>query len=1678
MTNSTKLPPPDIDTSNGMILDGVFASEVWDSSGEVLDVAGCDISDMEEGRGVANYEHRNDESEGATGQDIVGKIIYAKKILKESDATDERQKMFWRKVKVPFIYGMVRLYDGAGHLSAQGLAAQIRDHVKHDEPIIVRFSIDGSTIERKGNRLSSTLGRRVALTIKPANKTCDSGLVVDPNAPEGFEKKPMSLVKSEDPMYGRLGSGGDIEQHLPDQALLRKAAAANKQEMQARQRLLAQMAAMQAEEAAPAAPPAAKSTPAPKPPAKASSSGVWESEDGLVIPKHGTPERQRWDQRFMSGIQQAFGRGKPTTIDVASAMNLNGVRNYNRFNLYKEMAAAGDPLPPVVVRQTPYGVEVVDGNHRHHAAKAAGVSTMSAVDITGVQQKPMKKAMTAGGTDAAPGTLTGGAALQKEDVRRKIVNVVKAYDEKSGVSLREFLKNELPDVSDEYIDHFADLADELRAKLKKSADWETSVVEFEDDIDTLAKMAGPLRTVPHEQLVGKRVKVYRNLHNGLFSVHDGQHVIAHIPEIHLTDVKFHVNEGGRQRVIKEKRKNVHAFVIGTVAQQPHPDPGQHVTYNPYMHPAEQKGSFVLSGDKSPVATAPGVTMKIVSTPDGKQRAHMEAHGLPAAAGAPVQKADPGDRMSFIKQATNRSVENTVSDIWGDKGGGNEAWMSPADPPPAISPTRDVSEVADIEFPPKGPDPKKGKAALAATPGVEVGSAPGTIEADVADDDPIPAKGALTIRGKAVTPNPHVKKGKLHFNEHTGELHLPQATYKMYNPDEDGESGRHFREVWHSPEVRKQHDYAVRNWIEVNKALKEGRLPEAVLATSVAFSQLSPNTPVPVHEMMYAYLLDTFKNKGYDIRDPRFGTPETKQDWMSRDQPQNWPTSSRDYFTDQIGGLVSLKNASKRTGRKVGDRPGFMLPNDKFSNMSNYSAVHGFLRDLVERHGADTRSAVAELMKGKVSAKLWEAARQRALKTGKPDIGEYRGLNIPGLAPKTARFAYSMLGAGNSFVPDTHFSRHLFGLDKKLDGSSIGQVRDKVLWNENNSDLLNAMDRWYYRNHPSVKLMLEHPEFGQYFKDNPEQAVFPAFWGHWLSIAPHEARLGHKMANVASNQSASHRPLFDEVTRLLADPRESANVVPARTSPLPTSPATAPNAEAVYPPPKARAPRVKKSENEGDQQHDDDGPLIDPRVAAGLMASWVREHGEGAALFYFYTHLIPLLMHGHDKPAHDDEGHVLIKAEALSVDVALIADALQKADAEGYSETPPQRPQKQKPRQQAAQNTHQAMLMMAGNAMKQQAGEAASEAPSPPGMPSGPTWAHLVLAGKGWGGDDRAQAQAALDYYHKNKDRTLRHVPEFDKLNSSPEQRQLVDGLDLSEKNHVARPAHASDPGDHINGQWSVWATHPTLQSRVFAKGDANSYGSGAHRGAVREVAYHNLARDFFGLGDYVPTTAVGKMVNGEAWSVMMPVKDAEHYSGSQRQHDIIKALGDRGELHKLAIMNFITGNNDRHHHNYLFDKHGIKLIDHGHTFADPFARGLRVPRYLQHYERLNPHARTMHPEAAKWLDSLDSQKLTEQALRYFGPEMAGKMGMALTMYKRMYGAARSNGQLPYGLLRSINHSTDDQAMRDSMGRRLGAIDAGQVWTPMDVRKQFLRSEDKPPFWRGASFGTPDMRKRP
>lgn len=62
----------------------------------------------------------------------------------------------------------------------------------------------------------------------------------------------------------------------------------------------------------------------------------------------------------------------------------------------------------------------------------------------------------------------------------------------------------------------------------------------------------------------QKVMVYKNLHNGKFSVRQNNLVVAHVDSVILTDVHFKINESGRKRVITEKKKNVHAFIVGFV----------------------------------------------------------------------------------------------------------------------------------------------------------------------------------------------------------------------------------------------------------------------------------------------------------------------------------------------------------------------------------------------------------------------------------------------------------------------------------------------------------------------------------------------------------------------------------------------------------------------------------------------------------------------------------------------------------------------------------------------------------------------------------------------------------------------------------------------------------------------------------------------------------------------------------------------------------------------------------------------------------------------------------------------------------------------------------------------------------------------------------------------------------
>jgi hypothetical protein len=202
-----ELPNP----TRGLLIDGIMASEAVDSSGEVLDVKGADVSSMTVD-GVLNYEHKGDQDKASSFDDVIGRCIKCKKIYSLADCANDREKMYWGKVELPFIYTVFRLFDESEHLNARAAAAIIRDQHAAGEPLILRFSVEGSTIEKEGNVLKHTIARRCALTIKPANKSAFTGLLHDPKAPKDESPENSDLLagladdakKFEHPGFTRL----------------------------------------------------------------------------------------------------------------------------------------------------------------------------------------------------------------------------------------------------------------------------------------------------------------------------------------------------------------------------------------------------------------------------------------------------------------------------------------------------------------------------------------------------------------------------------------------------------------------------------------------------------------------------------------------------------------------------------------------------------------------------------------------------------------------------------------------------------------------------------------------------------------------------------------------------------------------------------------------------------------------------------------------------------------------------------------------------------------------------------------------------------------------------------------------------------------------------------------------------------------------------------------------------------------------------------------------------------------------------------------------------------------------------------------------------------------------------------------------------------------------------------
>ena len=123
-----------------------------------------------------------------------------------------------------------------------------------------------------------------------------------------------------------------------------------------------------------------------------------------------------------------------------------------------------------------------------------------------------------------------------------------------------------------------------------------------------------------------KVFVYFNLHRKCFSIKalEGANkgrVVAHSDKVLLSDCVFKVSEAGRQRVLRERKKNVHAGVVGqwigslddelTIERIVYN--GRPVTYNPYKY-----STFVYLYGEHPV----GRTRLVALTVNENKRSHI------------------------------------------------------------------------------------------------------------------------------------------------------------------------------------------------------------------------------------------------------------------------------------------------------------------------------------------------------------------------------------------------------------------------------------------------------------------------------------------------------------------------------------------------------------------------------------------------------------------------------------------------------------------------------------------------------------------------------------------------------------------------------------------------------------------------------------------------------------------------------------------------------------------------------------------------------------------------------------------------------------------------------------------------------------------------------------------------
>lgn len=209
---------------------------------------------------------------------------------------------------------------------------------------------------------------------------------------------------------------------------------------------------------------------------------------------------------------------------------------------------------------------------------------------------------------------------------------------------------------------------------------------------------------------------------------------------------------------------------------------------------------------------------------------------------------------------------------------------------------------------------------------------------------------------------------------------------------------------------------------------------------------------------------------------------------------------------------------------------------------------------------------------------------------------------------------------------------------------------------------------------------------------------------------------------------------------------------------------------------------------------------------------------------------------------------------------------------------------------------------------------------------------------------------------------------------------VIHGLDHT-KSVMERTANSFTPHLAFVGKPGATKPHAIIKGPIPGTTfgySGRSFADPKFTTSHREAAYHKMANEVFGLGDYVPATTVFKHPkHGNTWSAQEFVKGEpfkDEFMGGD--HDQFRHM--EPEIHKLAIMNTILGNGDRHEGNFLVGQdHNRKarpiLIDNGLAFDYHNVMAQSDPGYAR--EQME---RPVPKEVEDWLWSLDAEKLAKK----------------------------------------------------------------------------------------------------